>query len=47
MTSHPPEHRESLALQWVPRPDDGDSRRKAIEVGSVAMLRSMRSTTPP
>jgi hypothetical protein len=43
MTSHPPEHRESLALQWVAETDNGNRRRKTIEVGSVMPLRSTRS----
>jgi hypothetical protein len=44
MPSHPPEHRESPALQWVPETDDGNRRRKTIEVGSVMPLRSIAST---
>jgi hypothetical protein len=44
MTAHPPEHRERLALQWVAKTDDGNRRRKTIEVGSVMPLRSTPST---
>ncbi len=40
VTMHPAQQRQGLAFERVPHQYDLDRRRKAIEVGSVAMVRS-------
>ena len=40
MTMHPAQQRQCLAFKRMPLQYDPDRRRKAIEVGSVAWVRS-------
>jgi hypothetical protein len=43
---HPAKQRQRLTFQWVPRSEDRDFGRLALEVGSVLPFRSTRSRTP-
>jgi hypothetical protein len=40
VASHPAQDRQGLTFERMPAPNDGDGRRKVIEVGSVALIRS-------
>jgi hypothetical protein len=42
---HPAKQRQRLTFQWVPRSEDRDFGRVALEVGSVLLFRSTRWTT--
>jgi hypothetical protein len=47
VTMHPAQQRQGSAFERMPLQYDLDRRRKAIEVGSVAMVRSTTSRTTP
>jgi hypothetical protein len=43
VASHPAQNRQTLTFKWMTAPNNCDGRRKAIEVGSVALVRSAAS----
>ena len=43
VAAHPAQDRQGLTFKWMPAPNNRDLRWKAIEVGSVALVRSTRS----